>query len=158
VVERVSAPDGQVIEEFSPRVRRRVHVEREYLASIVDGLYGVVNDPNGTAFDARVDGGVPVAGKTGTAQVARRRPREGEDPNRAWYFNRDHAWFAGFAPAGDPEVAVVVLVEHGGGGGRYAAPVAMQIVQEYLGGDEAPTTASAGTGGAATVIARGGTR
>ena len=157
VVERVSSPDGQVIEEFQPRIRRRVSLSREELTYVVDGLYGVVNDPNGTAYDARVEDGVPVAGKTGTAQVAHRQPREGEDPNRAWYFNRDHAWFAGFAPAGDPQVAIVVLVEHGGGGGRYAAPVAMQILQEYLGDDEDdPTTASAGESEQGdTVLARG---
>ena len=157
LIERVSSPDGQLIEEFEPRIRRRVSLSREHLTYVVDGLYGVVNDPNGTAYDARVDGGVPVAGKTGTAQVARRAPRDGEDRNRAWYFNRDHAWFAGFAPAGDPEIAIVVLVEHGGGGGRYAAPIAMQIVQEHLGGDEEPTTASA-EADSATVLARGGVR
>lgn len=145
LVERVSSPDGEVIEEFGPRVRRRVSVDRQHLAYVVDGLYGVVNDPSGTAYDARIAGGVPVAGKTGTAQVARRAPRPGEDPNRAWYFNRDHAWFAGFAPAGAPQVAIVVLVEHGGGGGRYAAPVAMQILQEYLSAQEG-TSATTGTG------------
>ena len=134
LVERVTEPSGTLIEEFEPRVRRRVAVDREDLTYVIDGLYGVVNDPSGTAYDARVDDGVPVAGKTGTAEVARRHARPGEDPSRSWYFNRDHAWFAGFAPAGDPEVAIVVLVEHGGGGGKYAAPVAMQILQEYLGG------------------------
>ncbi len=151
LIERVGSPSGDTIEEFEPRVRRRVNVDQEHLAYVVDGLYGVVNDPNGTAYDARVEGGVPVAGKTGTAQVQRRRPRNGEDPRRAWYFNRDHAWFAGFAPAGDPEIAVVVLVEHGGGGGKYAAPIATQIIQDYLGARL--TTATRAGGG--PVLARG---
>jgi penicillin-binding protein 2 len=151
LIERVSSPEGDMIEEFQPRVRRRVSVDPEHLAYVVDGLYGVVNDPNGTAYDARIEGGVPVAGKTGTAQVQRRRPREGEDPSRAWYFNRDHAWFTGFAPAGDPEIAIVVLVEHGGGGGRYAAPIATQIVQDYLG---SRVTTAAAPGGS-TVLSRG---
>ncbi|MBW2461941.1 MAG: penicillin-binding protein 2, partial [Deltaproteobacteria bacterium] len=102
LIERVGSPDGQAIEEFEPRVRRRISVSPEHLAYVVDGLYGVVNDPNGTAFDARIEDGVPVAGKTGTAQVQRSRPRAGLDPGRAWFFNRDHAWFAGFAPAGAP--------------------------------------------------------
>ena len=131
------------IEEFEPRMRRRVTVSREHLAYVIDGLYGVVNDPAGTAYDVRIDDGVPVAGKTGTAQVQRRTPRAGEDPRRSWFHNRDHAWFAGFAPAGDPEVVVVVIIEHGGGGGKNAAPVALQILQEYLGG-RSTTTASAG--------------
>ena len=59
---------------------------------------------------------------------------EDEDPRQAWYYDRSHAWFAGFAPAGDPEVVVIVLVEHGGGGGKTAAPIGLQILQEYLGG------------------------
>jgi len=151
LIERVGSPDGQAIEEFEPRVRRRISVGQEHLAYVVDGLYGVVNDPNGTAFDARIEDGVPVAGKTGTAQVQRSRPRAGLDPGRAWFFNRDHAWFAGFAPAGAPEVAIVVLVEHGGGGGRYAAPIAMQILQDYFGNRATAATRS----GSSTALARG---
>jgi penicillin-binding protein 2 len=157
IVESVREPGGTVLERFEPRVRRRIGVAREHLAYVVDGLYGVVNDPTGTAYDSRIDGGVPIAGKTGTAEV-QGRSVVSDDPRRAWYFRRDHAWFAGFAPAGDPEIAIVVLVEHGGGGGRFAAPVAIQIVQEYLGGrasGEGAPTASIG-GGATRRPAAGG--
>ncbi len=140
LIQRVTGPDGTVVEDFEPRVRRRVHVDPEHLALVIDGLYGVVNDPSGTAYDVRVADGVPVAGKTGTAQVSHR-ARPDEDPQRAWYYNRAHAWFAGFAPAQNPEVAIIVLVEHGGAGGRQAAPIAMNILQEYLGSEA--TTAEA---------------
>ena len=44
----------------------------------------------------------------------------------------DHAWFAGFAPADNPQVAFAVLVEHGGFGGEVAAPVARQLVEAAL--------------------------
>ncbi len=132
LVERITGPDGAVIEEFEPRVRRRVHVDPEHLRVVIDGLFGAVNDPTGTAYDARVPGGISVAGKTGTAQVSHR-ARPDEDPARFWYYNRPHAWFAGFAPADDPQLAIVVLVEHGGAGGRQAAPIAINILQEYLG-------------------------
>jgi penicillin-binding protein 2 len=71
-----------------------------------------------------------MAGKTGTAQVSHVTPR-GVDPKKVWYFNRDHAWFAGYAPSGTPEIAIVVLVEHGGGGGKNAVPVAMRVVQDW---------------------------
>ncbi|MFK7987984.1 MAG: penicillin-binding protein 2 [Sandaracinaceae bacterium] len=134
LVERVTGPDGSVLEEFAPRVRRRISAEPEHLALVIDGMYGVVNDPSGSAYDARVDGGVPIAGKTGTAQVSHR-ARPGEDPQRFSYLGRDHAWFAGFAPAEEPQYAIVVLVEHGGSGGRHAAPIAINILQEYLGSD-----------------------
>lgn len=154
IVERIDDPNGDPIEEFAPRVRRRVDVAPEHLSYVIDGLYGVVNDPDGTSFDARIPGGVPVAGKTGTAEVAReQRPGDDDDPRRTWYFRRDHAWFAGFAPAGAPEVSVVVLVEHGGAGGRTAAPIAIQILQEYL-GDR--VTAAAPARGAPTALAQGG--
>jgi penicillin-binding protein 2 len=69
--------------------------------------------------------------------------RHDVDPNLFSYFNRAHAWFAGFAPADDPEVAIVVLVEHGGSAARNAAPIAIQVLQEYLGGREHTMTASA---------------
>jgi penicillin-binding protein 2 len=73
---------------------------------------------------------VDVAGKTGTAQVSQLAPR-GSDQANVEYFNRDHAWFAGFAPAQSPEIAVIVLVEHGGGGGKNAVPVAMRVVRDW---------------------------
>ncbi len=134
LVERVSAPDGTTVEEFEPRVRRRVHVDPANIARIVDGLYGVVNDTNGTAYAARIDDGIAIAGKTGTAQLTGRIRRE-SDVERDEYHRRAHAWFAGFAPVEDPELAIVVLIEHGGPGGRYAAPIAIQILEEYLGSD-----------------------
>lgn len=137
LVESVERPDGTVVEEFAPRVRRRIAVDPSHLTYVIDGLYGVVNDPNGTAYEARIDGGVAVAGKTGTAEVSKRKLEAGEDPRRAWYYRRAHAWFAGFAPADKPELSVVVLVEHGGQGGKYAAPIAMQILQDALGGQAA---------------------
>jgi penicillin-binding protein 2 len=71
-----------------------------------------------------------MAGKTGTAQVTHRVVR-GIEAERVWYFNRDHAWFAGYAPSSAPEVAVVVLVEHGGAGGKHAAPIAFQTIRAW---------------------------
>jgi peptidoglycan glycosyltransferase len=72
---------------------------------------------SGTGTAAAVSG-VQVAGKTGTAEVAGA---------------QSHAWFAGFAPAGNPQVAVVVLVENSGSGGSVAAPIAKQVIQAALG-------------------------
>jgi penicillin-binding protein 2 len=141
LVERVSAPNGAVIEEFPPRARQQIAVSPEHMKLVVDGLRGVVNDSKGTAYEVRGESDVLVAGKTGTAQVSRTSPKPGEDPKHAWYHSRDHAWFAGFAPADAPEVAIVVLVEHGGGGGKYAAPVAIDILHQYLGGS-APLAAA----------------
>jgi penicillin-binding protein 2 len=71
-----------------------------------------------------------MAGKTGTAQVSHVTPR-GVDPHKVWYFNRDHAWFAGYAPSHSPEIAIVVIVEHGGGGGKNAVPVASRVIADW---------------------------
>jgi penicillin-binding protein 2 len=48
------------------------------------------------------------------------------------YFERDHAWFAAFAPADDPEIVVVVLNEHSGFGSSNAAPTAMAVMKKYM--------------------------
>jgi len=130
LVERVEGPDGQVIQSFSPTVRRRVQVDRANLTRITTALAGVVADRAGTAHNAAI-AEVTIAGKTGTAQVAHASLPSG-DPRRNWYENRDHAWFAGFAPAEAPEIAVVVLVEHGGSGGHEAAPLVSQIVRDWF--------------------------
>ena len=81
---------------------------------MTDLMIQVVTSGTGTAAALP---GVQVAGKTGTAEIA-----EAES----------HAWFAGFAPARDPQVAVVVLVENGGSGGTVAAPVAKQVIAAAL--------------------------
>jgi penicillin-binding protein 2 len=159
LVQSVEAPDGTVLEEFPPRVRRRIAVDPAQLTYVIDGMYGVVNDPKGTAHEARIEGGVPVAGKTGTAQVARGKLPGGVVTN-AWYYRRSHAWFAAFAPADNPELAIVVLVEHGGQGGTAAAPIAMRVLQEALGATH-PSTAQAAPalrGGASTTQAAPGLR
>jgi penicillin-binding protein 2 len=155
LVQAVEAPDGSVIEEFPPRVRRRVSVDPQHLAFVIDGMFGVVNDLNGTAYEARIAGGVPVAGKTGTAQVSRGKLPGGVDVANAWFYRRSHAWFAGFAPADDPELAIVVLVEHGGPGGKYAAPIAIRALHEAL-GSATGTASGAGRGAQASTPGHGG--
>jgi penicillin-binding protein 2 len=125
------APSGGVEIDFEPRLRRKIAVAPEHLRAVLDGMHGVVNEPGGTAYRERTTK-VDVAGKTGTAQVSRITHKAGVDPSTIWYFNRDHAWFAGVAPFDDPEIAVAVLVEHGGGGGHNAAPIAMRVFEDYF--------------------------
>jgi penicillin-binding protein 2 len=147
LIEEISLSDGEVVQRFEPEVSGRIGIEPDGFNYVTSGLFGVVNDPNGTAYNARIEDGVPIAGKTGTAEVSRHTPREGESPQRTWYLNRDHAWFAGFGPADNPRVAIVVLVEHGGAGGRTAAPIGTRILQEYLGGLVEAASPAEGRGG-----------
>lgn len=126
LIERVTAPDGTTVQEFPPTIRRRTQVADAHLALINRSLRRVVSDVRGTAHLIEMPE-VALAGKTGTAQASDV-VREGDDPR----LRQDHAWFAGYAPAENPEIAVVVLVEHGGFGGPEAAPVAAQMVREYF--------------------------
>ncbi len=132
LVEEIRTAEGRLVERFQPRVRRQVHIEERFRSLLLEALQGVVEDPEGTAHGARIEDGVPIAGKTGTAQVPHAKPPPGEDPSRAWYWRRDHAWFVGLAPADAPRYVVVVLVEHGGAGGRTAAPIGIRVLDGYL--------------------------
>lgn len=130
IVERVEAPDGSIIEEFPPRVRRDLSISPATMSFLKSAFTGVVNEPKGTAYKARSKR-ILIAGKTGTAQVHTGPARPGEDPPLP-SDRLDHAWFAGFAPADKPKIAFAVLVEHGGHGGDVAAPVAVEIVENYF--------------------------
>jgi penicillin-binding protein 2 len=129
IVRSIETSDGTIVQDFPPRVRRIIEFDPENLSLVKQALTGVVSDPKGTAYKERFLG-VAMAGKTGTAQVSHVTPRH-VDPDKVWYFNRDHAWFAGYAPSEASEIAIVVLIEHGGGGGKNAVPVAMRIVRDW---------------------------
>ena len=95
-----------------------------------DALQGVCNEPGGTGYYRRPRGvKFKVAGKTGTAQVVKQGDDRGKDLP---YDFRDHAWFAAYAPAEDPRIAVVVVNEHGGHGSSGAAPLAMELITYLL--------------------------
>ncbi len=131
LVDHIETADGKVVQRFEPTVRRKLPVSPQTLAIIRAGLRGVVNEPHGTAYAAR-SSKVLVAGKTGTAQTEFTLPRQ-RDGTPAKRQKADHAWFAGFAPADDPQIAFAVVIEHGGFGGHVAAPVAVKIAEAVLG-------------------------
>jgi penicillin-binding protein 2 len=104
-------------------------VDPEHLALITASLAEVVHGAAGTA---RRISRLPMAGKTGTAQVIRL--QEGVDSDELPPELRHHAWFVGWAPLEEPELVVAVIVEHGGDGGSVAAPVAARVVEAHLEG------------------------
>lgn len=103
----------------------------ETVQFITDALVGVLSDQHGTGRAARV-AGVSVAGKTGTAQVASKKTTKDIPEEDLPVHLRNHAWFAAFAPADHPQIAVCVFIEHGGSGGSVAAPMAGWMIQTYL--------------------------
>lgn len=116
---RVETPDGEVVQEFPPHVVGRLPYRPGVLQTISDSLRGVT--ARGTAAGAFAGfplSQIPVAGKTGTAEVAGRQP---------------HSWFAAYAPADRPRVVVVAMVEEGGHGSQVAAPIVRRVLEGLFG-------------------------
>ena len=118
IAQKVLDPEGQVVREFAPEVAGTLDVDQSVLDAVKQGMYGVTSLPGGTAYWAFYDLPTKVAGKTGTA----------ENP-----LGENHAWFVGFGPFDNPEIAVAVIVDQGGGGSAVAAPVARAIFDAYFG-------------------------
>ncbi len=162
VVQRIEDPNGETVQEFMPAERGRLPISRETREQVLAGLEATVNQPFGTGYASRLkdvyDDGVPVvmAGKTGTAQVVKlgaKRLKASQVP----YFERDHAWFAAFAPAENPEIVVLVLNEHSGFGASKAAPTASAVVKRYFELKQEDEAASAGAPVGSPLPAPGGT-
>ncbi len=94
-----------------------IPINQDYLNAVLEGMKSVTSDSGGTAYVRFKDFNISVGGKTGSAEA----------PN-----NKVHAWFVGFAPFENPEIAIVVMVENGGHG-NYTAEVVRDIMTEYFG-------------------------
>jgi penicillin-binding protein 2 len=122
---RAAGEEGE--EDYRPPVKyesphkKIVSVDPAHHELVARGMWSVVNGP-GTAARIRMEE-FEIAGKTGTAQVVSLGKDVGE--------NKDHAWFVSYAPAQEPEIAVVALVENVGFGGTHAAPAARAVFDAY---------------------------
>lgn len=110
-----------------PEPISKISITPEHLSIVREALKGVVNDPKGTGWRAKSERFI-IAGKTGTAQVV------GSSDETIRRGPRDHAWFVAYAPYKEPQIAVSVFVEHGGHGGEAAAPIARDVIENYLEG------------------------
>ncbi len=124
VVEKIAADPARPEWTFQPVAVARLPVSAENLAVIQDSLHRVTSAPEGTAYQAFEGLNLAVAGKTGTAESGQPKP---------------HAWFAGYAPAENPEIAIAVIVENSGEGSTYAAPLFRRVVEAYFHLQPAPT-------------------
>ena len=118
MVQQIMSLGGGDAMMFETEELRQLPVTTEHLQEIQAALRRVVMSPQGTAYLAFEGVQIPMAGKTGTAETAREEP---------------HAWFAGYAPAEEPQIAVAVIVEHSGEGSVMAAPIFRKVVESYLG-------------------------
>jgi len=129
IVRQFEDVQGNVIRAMTREMTERIPRTDEDMMRIQEGLWRVVNDENGTAFNARIDG-LEVAGKTGTAEAAESKSGVSDEVQR--WLKDDHAWFVGYAPARNPEIVVCVFLEHGHSGSKAAAPVAARIFKSYF--------------------------
>jgi peptidoglycan glycosyltransferase len=123
IVAEEHGPDGGTLHRADPEVLNQATTPE--VAAQLTTMMEAVTGPGGTAGGIFTSLGVPVAGKTGTAQHAANEP--------------PHAWFGGFAPADDPRYAVVAFVEDGGNAGSeatgagVAAPIVAKVMAALLG-------------------------
>jgi cell division protein FtsI/penicillin-binding protein 2 len=119
IVTTATLPDGTVIEEVEPIVIREISVDDANLAFVTDTLQAVVTLPYGTGTAAFAGFGVPVAGKSGTAETGT------PDP---------HAWFPAFAPADAPTISVATILPYIplGTGGSDAAPLVRRVMAAHF--------------------------
>ena len=89
----------------------------EQLDIIRKSMEAVVSGARGTARSAFEGVSFTVAGKTGTSESGQEEP---------------HAWFAGYAPAEEPQVAIAVILEHAGEGSKEAAPLFRQVAEAFF--------------------------
>ena len=131
IVRRIEAADGSVLEAPDPVISGRLIVEQKVLSLVRWGMWKVVNDNRGTASKIRLDG-IEICGKTGTAQVFSRKKGDDNTKTPVEAHLKPHAWFVAYAPAGNPKIAVAVIVEHGEHGSSAAAPIAGELIKTYL--------------------------
>ena len=108
---------------FKPEAVGKLPIGPKRLAQIRNSLHKVTSASNGTAYEPFKGFTIPVAGKTGTAESGRAKP---------------HAWFAGYAPADDPEIAIAVIVENSGEGSKFAAPLFRKVAKAYFDAKQTP--------------------
>ncbi|MBI3241997.1 MAG: hypothetical protein HYZ49_06860 [Chloroflexi bacterium] len=121
LVSYIAAPGEAPVYEFKPEVIGQLPLTPEQLEVIREGLFGVVNNPRGTARQRFLGLQIPIYGKTGTAENT-----TGGKP---------HAWFAGYTQANrddKPDIAIAVVLTSRGEGSEWAAPVFRRIVESYF--------------------------
>lgn len=130
--------NGEVTDENEKATLGTIDLDPGTTQALRLDMQQVVNGPIGTARTAFAGFGPNVSsvgGKTGTAEII----KSTEDVQQV-----DTAWFVGVAPVESPEYVVTVVVERGGSGGRVAAPVARQVLQYLVNGENWVTPLEAG--------------
>lgn len=110
---------------LSENTERRFPLKDSTMDILLKGMWGVVNEGGGTGAGARCPG-IEISGKTGTAQVVSvglQKSAHSSDFN-------NNAWFVGFSPSPNPDIAVAALVMQGGHS-AVAAPIVRDVIKTF---------------------------
>lgn len=118
LVKKIVASDGKIVYSSKPKIVAKTVMTESTKNAVFEGLKSVTSEEGGTARQAFEGLPFVVAGKTGTSQYS--------------LSSEAHAWFVGFAPYDNPEIAFAIVLENGGHG-SYAAYVARDIIDAYFG-------------------------
>jgi penicillin-binding protein 2 len=114
-----------------PAPRPVVGLDPASLQVVRRGLFEATHVSFGTSSGIFGNFGVPVAGKTGTAEKFVTLP--------GYAGLQDQSWWCGYGPFDDPTLVVCAVIENGGHGGTAAAPAALKVFEQYF-HVKAPTT------------------
>jgi len=163
LIKEVLDSEGNVIKEFEPKLRYdltkdaliNTYDENFYptnnyktvqpwvIQKVKEGMRAVVEREEGTAYAEFTDMTIPSAGKTGTAEYC---DNVAQAANLCQSGNWPaHAWYVGYAPYDNPEIAVVAFVYNGKEGSTVAAPIVEQVMQGYF--ELKSIDSTGGTGG-----------
>jgi penicillin-binding protein 2 len=118
---KIQSPDGELVRTIDKRSIGTLPISQRQVTYLRNALAGVTRVGTAkTAFAGFPLDRIPVAGKTGTAdiQIGNQQP---------------YSWFAAMAPANDPKYVVVALVEQGGHGATTAAPIVRRVLEGLFG-------------------------
>lgn len=119
ILTTATLPDGSLVAEIEPAVAQEISVSVADLAFVTDTLQAVTTLSYGTGTAAFAGFGIPVAGKSGTAETGTPNP---------------HAWFPAFAPADAPTISVATILPSIplGTGGSDAAPLVRAVMAVHF--------------------------
>jgi len=131
IAEDIETPSGdggppQVLRDLATQQPTPTGVSQTALAAVQDGLYDGVHSPLGTSYGVFGQFPIPVAGKTGTAQL------EVSVPGSPHPLELNQSWWCGYGPFADPALVVCAVIENGGHGGTAAAPAALKVFEKYF--------------------------
>ncbi|MBH28352.1 MAG: penicillin-binding protein 2 [Chloroflexi bacterium] len=128
IIRNILDGEGNVVKEFQPQIIHQTPIKRSIIEKISLALRKVMVDGTGEKLEEL--SGVTIAGKTGTAEYCDNIAQEaGRCKFGAW---PAHAWFVGYGPYENPEIAVVAFVYSGEEGSTVAGPIVMEILDAYF--------------------------